>query len=69
MTIDDTKDPNLTEKVKYCTYTLDRNLSDLKYIYHESDFEGFIMDNYLPHQRYDVKSNTKEEMNALNSMT
>ena len=51
MTIDDTKDHNLSEKFKDYIETPNGNLSDLKYISSESDFEGFIMDDYLPHQR------------------
>ena len=52
VTIDKTKDPNIPEHFKDYIDTLDGNFSDLKYIYTESDFEGFIMDDYLPHQRY-----------------
>ena len=52
MTIDKTKDPNIPEHFKDYTDTLDGNFSDPKYIYTESDFEGFIMDDYLPNQRY-----------------
>ena len=51
MKIDETKDPNIVDKVKDYTDTLDGNLSDTKYISTESNFEGFIMDEYHPHQR------------------
>ena len=52
-TIDETKDPNISEKFKDYTEILDGNLSDLKYIYTESDFEGSITDDYFPHQIYE----------------
>ena len=42
--IDDTKESNIADKVKYYTDTLDGNLSDTNYISTESDFEVFIMD-------------------------
>ena len=61
MIIDETKNPNITEKFKDYTYTMDGNLSDLKYIYAESDFEVFIMDYYLPHQRYESPTNKWED--------
>ena len=38
MIIDETKDPNIVDKVKDYTYTLGGNFSDLKYISAESDF-------------------------------
>ena len=52
VTIDDTKYPNTADKVKDYKYTLDDNLGDPKYISTESDFEVFIMYDYLPNQRY-----------------
>ena len=55
--IDVTKYPNISDKVKDYTYTLDGNLSNLKYIPTKSDFEGFIMDYYLPNQRYELPTN------------
>ena len=48
--IDETKDPTISEKFKDYIDTLDGNLIDPKYIFTESDFEVFIMDEYLPHQ-------------------
>ena len=57
MTIDETKDPNIANKVKDYTNTPDGNLSDPKYIYTESDFEGFIIYDYLPHQRDELPTN------------
>ena len=61
MTIDKTKDPNIQEHFKDYTDTLDGNFSDPKYIYTESDFKGFIMDDYLPHQRYLLPTNKWED--------
>ena len=52
MKIDETKDPNIVNKVKDYTDTPYGNLSDPKYIYTEYEFEGFIMYDYLPHQKY-----------------
>ena len=57
MKIGDTKYPNIADKVKKCIDTLGGNLSDPKYICTESDFEGFIMDDYLPHQSYELSTN------------
>ena len=37
------------------------NLTDMKYIYTKSDFEGFIVDDYLPHQIYELTTNKLEE--------
>ena len=61
MRINESKDPTIADKVKYYTGTLDGNLSDLKYISTGFDFEGFIVDDYLPHQRYELPTNKREE--------
>ena len=61
MTIDETKDYNSAEKLEDYKDKLDENVSDQKYIYTESDFEGFIMDNYLPHQIDELPNNKREE--------
>ena len=50
MTYDEIKDPNIADKVKDYIDTMDGNLSDLNYISTKPVFEGFIMDDYLPHQ-------------------
>ena len=44
---DETKDPDIADNVKAYTYTLYENISDLKYTYTESDFDGFFVDDYL----------------------
>ena len=54
MIIDENKDHNISYKVKDYSDTLYGNLSDTKYIYTKSDFEGFIIDDYLQHQRYEL---------------
>ena len=61
MTIDEAKDSNISEKVKEYKDTLDGNLRNPKYIYTESDFDGFIMHEYLPHQRDELPTNKWEE--------
>ena len=61
MEIDEAKDPTISEKVKDYTDTLDGNLSDTEYISIESESEGFIMDEYLPHQRDELTTNKWEE--------
>ena len=57
MAIDKTEETGIEDKVKAYTDILDGNPSDPKYIYKEYDFEGFIMDDYLPHQRYEWPTN------------
>ena len=52
VTMDETKETNIAEKLKDYKYTLDGNLSDPKYIYTEYDFHGFIMYDYLLHHIY-----------------
>ena len=61
VTIDDMKKPDILEKVQAYTDTLDGNLSYPKYIYTESEFEGFIMDYYLLWQIDEVYTNKWEE--------
>ena len=61
VTIDETRDPNISEKNNYYKDTLYGNLSDPEYIYTESDFDGFIMHEYLPHQRDELPTNKWEE--------
>ena len=60
-TIDAEKNPNISDKVKDYTYKLDGNLSYPKYIYTESELEGFIMDDYLPNQIDKLPTNKWEE--------
>ena len=50
MKIYETKEPNISYKIKDYTNTLDGNIGDPKHISTESYFEGFIMDDYFPHQ-------------------
>ena len=61
MTIYDIKDPNIAENFKEYTDTIYGNLSYLKYIYTECDFYGSTVDDYLPHQRYELPTNKWEE--------
>ena len=61
MKIDETKEPNIEDKVKDYTYTMYGNLSDSNYIFTESDFEGFIVDYYLPFQIDELPTNKWEE--------
>ena len=61
MTIDERKDPEISDKVKAYIYTLYWNFSYPKYIWTESYFEGFIMGDYLTCQRYEMPTNKLEE--------
>ena len=58
--IDETRDPKGLEKVKDYIDILYGNLSDMKYIYTESDFSGFIIGDYLPQQGYELTNNKWE---------
>ena len=55
--IDNTKAPNITDNFKYFTYTMDGKLSYMMSISTESDVEEFIIDYYLPRQRYELPTN------------
>ena len=61
VTIDETKYPDIAEKIKSFRDKLDENLTDPKYIDSDLDFEGFIMDDYLPRQVDELPSNKWEE--------
>jgi len=69
VTIDETKYPDIAEKIKSFRDKLDENLTDPKYIASDLDFEGFIMDDYLPRQVDELPSNKwEEEYQGINDL-
>mmetsp|Transcript_15996 Transcript_15996/g.23839 ORF Transcript_15996/g.23839 Transcript_15996/m.23839 type:complete len:1130 (+) Transcript_15996:7540-10929(+) len=61
VTTDEMKDASIADKISMYRNNLDGSLSDPQYISTESDFEGFIMDDYLPRERDELPSNAWEE--------